>query len=53
MPKLFLLARVAGQDVAILSDHVGSVVDIADISPFPGPRPPSGGLPRCAAAWSR
>lgn len=35
MPQLFLLARVAGQDVAILSDHVGSVVDIADISPVP------------------
>lgn len=35
MPKLFLLAQVAGQDVAILSDHVESVVDIAAISPVP------------------
>ena len=35
MPKLFLLAHVAGQDVAILSDHVESVVDIGVISPVP------------------
>lgn len=35
MRNLFLLARVAGQDVAILSDHVESVVDIAAVSPVP------------------
>lgn len=35
MQQLFLLARVAGQDVAILSDHVESVVDIAAVSPVP------------------
>ncbi|MEH3038912.1 MAG: chemotaxis protein CheW [Sphingomonas paucimobilis] len=35
MPKLFLLAHVAGQDVAILSDHVESVVDIAAVAPVP------------------
>jgi purine-binding chemotaxis protein CheW len=35
MRALFLLARVAGQDVAILSDHVESVVDIGPIAPVP------------------
>ena len=35
MLELFLLARVAGQDVAILSDHVESVVDIGAIAPVP------------------
>ncbi|KQM56970.1 MULTISPECIES: chemotaxis protein CheW [unclassified Sphingomonas] len=35
MTELFLLARVAGQDVAILSDRVESVVDIAAVSPVP------------------
>ena len=35
MNALFLMARVAGQDVAILSDHVESVVDIGTISPVP------------------
>jgi len=35
MSELFLLAHVAGQDVAILSDHVESVVDIAAITPVP------------------
>lgn len=35
MQQLFLLARVAGQDVAILSDAVESVVDIAAVSPVP------------------
>ncbi|MDJ0277414.1 chemotaxis protein CheW [Sphingomonas sp. 2R-10] len=35
MNALFLLARVAGQDVAILSDHVESVVDIGEVSPVP------------------
>ncbi|MGN5373877.1 chemotaxis protein CheW [Sphingomonas hankookensis] len=35
MNALFLLARVAGQDVAILSDHVESVVDIGPVSPVP------------------
>lgn len=44
MPKLFLLARVAGQDVAILSDDVGSVVDIADIAPVPRTSPAVRGL---------
>lgn len=44
MPKLFLLAQVAGQDVAILSDHVESVVDIAAIAPVPRTAPAVCGL---------
>lgn len=33
MPELFLLATILGQDVAIRSDHVESVVDIGTITP--------------------
>lgn len=33
MTELFLLATVAGQDVAILSNHVESVVDIGTVTP--------------------
>lgn len=35
MDELFLLATVAGQAVAIRSDQVESVVDIADVVPVP------------------
>lgn len=35
MNALFLMARVAGQDVAILSDRVESVVDIGPVAPVP------------------
>ena len=33
MPQLFLLATIVGQEVAIRSDHVESVVDIGAITP--------------------
>ncbi|KQM40991.1 chemotaxis protein CheW [Sphingomonas sp. Leaf10] len=33
MTELFLLATIVGQDVAIRSDHVESVVDIGEITP--------------------
>lgn len=33
MPQLFLLATIVGQEVAIRSDHVESVVDIGEITP--------------------
>lgn len=35
MSELFLLARIAGRNVAIRSDEVESVVDIADVVPIP------------------
>lgn len=35
MSELYLLARIAGRDVAIRSDEVESVVDIADVVPIP------------------
>lgn len=36
METLFLIARIAGRSVAINSDQVESVVDIAEITPVPG-----------------
>ena len=33
MPQLFLIATIVGQEVAIRSDHVESVVDIGEITP--------------------
>jgi purine-binding chemotaxis protein CheW len=33
--ELFLVARIAGRDVAIRSDQVESVVDIGDVVPVP------------------
>ena len=35
MSELFLLARIAGRDVAIRSDQVESVVDIGEVVPVP------------------
>lgn len=35
MTQLFLIARIAGRTVAISSDQVDSVVDIAEITPVP------------------
>lgn len=35
MSELFLMARIAGRAVAIRSDQVESVVDIADVVPVP------------------
>ena len=35
MSTLFLLAQIAGRQVAIASDQVESVVDIADVIPVP------------------
>ncbi len=35
MSELFLIARIAGRTVAINSDQVDSVVDIAEITPVP------------------
>ncbi|MFV0624628.1 chemotaxis protein CheW [Sphingomonas sp. ac-8] len=35
MSELYLVARIAGQALAIPSDHVGSVVDVAEITPVP------------------
>ncbi len=35
MNELFLLARIAGRDVAIRSDQVESVVDIGEVVPVP------------------
>jgi len=35
MTELFLVARIAGRTVAINSDQVDSVVDIAEITPVP------------------
>lgn len=35
MSELFLVARIAGRDVAIRSDQVESVVDIGDVVPVP------------------
>lgn len=35
MSELFLLARIAGRDVALRSEEVESVVDIVDVVPIP------------------
>lgn len=44
MSELFLLARIAGRDVAIRSDQVESVVDIGDVVPVPQAAPHVRGL---------
>lgn len=35
MTDLYLLARIAGRAVAIVSDHIDSVVDLVEITPVP------------------
>ncbi len=44
MSELFLIARIAGRTVAINSDQVDSVVDIAEITPVPRTGPEVRGL---------
>lgn len=44
MEDLFLLARIAGRDVAVPSDQVESVVDIAAVMPVPRAAPQVRGL---------
>ncbi|KQN71947.1 chemotaxis protein CheW [Sphingomonas sp. Leaf62] len=44
MSELFLLATIVGQDVAIRSDHVESVVDIGEITPVARTAPAVRGL---------
>lgn len=44
MTDLYLIAHIAGRAVAIVSDHVDSVVDIGEITPVPRAAPQVRGL---------